>query len=132
LGEGEGGGVVFVDTQGEIATAVCAEFPETVRPEPAEGSLRGGGDPPAYPLRVLSKDGRSPLVFKFKINTVGVARQLVTFSCFAKEKVTKKKATPVYRPFGVPSIFLQQAGLRNSPWRGTHPVPHCGAQTVLA
>ena len=29
-------------------------------------------------------------------------RQLVTFSCFAKEKVTKKKATPVCRPCGVP------------------------------
>ena len=34
----------------------------------------------------------------------GVARQLVTFSCFAKEKVTKKKATPARRPFGVPSV----------------------------
>jgi len=31
-----------------------------------------------------------------------VDRQLVTFSCFAKEKVTKKKATPVCRPCGVP------------------------------
>src|SRR5450756_3143043 len=29
-----------------------------------------------------------------------VDRQLVTFSCFAKEKVTKKKATPVSRPSG--------------------------------
>jgi len=34
----------------------------------------------------------------------GVARQLVTFSCFAKEKVTKKKATPVHRPCGVPCV----------------------------
>jgi hypothetical protein len=34
----------------------------------------------------------------------GVARQLVTFSCFAKEKVTKKKATPAHRPFGVPCV----------------------------
>src|SRR5664279_2381024 len=62
----------------------------------------------------------------------GVARQLVTFFCFAKKKVTKEKATPARRPFGVPSIFRQQAGLRNSPWRGTQNVPHCGAQTVLA
>ena len=44
----------------------------------------------------------------------GVARQLVTFSCFAKEKVTKKKATPVCRPYGVPSLNPKQAGLRNS------------------
>jgi hypothetical protein len=62
----------------------------------------------------------------------GAARQQVTFSCFAKEKVTKKKATPVCRPFGVPSIFRKQAGLRNSPWQGTQNVPCCGAQTVLA
>jgi hypothetical protein len=34
----------------------------------------------------------------------GVARQLVTFSCFAKEKVTKKKATPARRPCGVPCV----------------------------
>src|SRR5664279_1988837 len=30
----------------------------------------------------------------------GVARQLVTFFCFAKKKVTKEKATPVCRPSG--------------------------------
>src|SRR5450759_3317688 len=34
----------------------------------------------------------------------GAARQLVTFSCFAKEKVTKKKATPVCRRCAVPCI----------------------------
>ena len=28
----------------------------------------------------------------------------VTFSCFAKEKVTKKKATPVCRRFAVPCV----------------------------
>src|SRR5450759_4810417 len=39
----------------------------------------------------------------------GVARQLVTFSCFAKEKVTKKKATPVCRRFAVPSIRRKRA-----------------------
>jgi len=42
----------------------------------------------------------------------GVARRLVTFFCFAKKKVTQEKATPVYRPCGVPSIFHKQAGLR--------------------
>ncbi len=56
----------------------------------------------------------------------GVARQLVTFSCFAKEKVTKKKATPVCRPCGVPSIRRKRAGLRNShdPLRG-HVLKQC-------
>ena len=39
-----------------------------------------------------------------KSTSPGVARQLVTFSCFAKEKVTKKKATPVYRRFAVPCV----------------------------
>jgi hypothetical protein len=34
----------------------------------------------------------------------GVARQLVTFFCFAKKKVTKEKATPVRRCFAVPSV----------------------------
>ncbi|MDO8988875.1 MAG: hypothetical protein Q7U91_04510, partial [Sideroxyarcus sp.] len=53
------------------------------------------------------------------------------FSCLAK-KNNQKKSPPVRRPCGVPSIFRQQAGLRNSPWRGTQNVPHCGAQTVLA
>ena len=34
----------------------------------------------------------------------GVARQQVTFFCFAKIKVTKEKATPVCRPCGVPCV----------------------------
>ncbi|NNM70106.1 MAG: hypothetical protein HKM00_09140 [Gallionella sp.] len=57
---------------------------------------------------------------KIKTKPPGVARQLVTFSCFAKEKVTKKKATPVCRRCAVPSISRKQAGLRNShdPLRG--------------
>jgi hypothetical protein len=45
----------------------------------------------------------------------GVARRQVTFFCFAKKKVTKEKVPPVRRPYGVPSIFRKQAGLRNSP-----------------
>jgi hypothetical protein len=44
----------------------------------------------------------------------GVARQLVTFSCFAKEKVTKKKATPVYRRCAVPCVARLVRRLRNS------------------
>ena len=44
----------------------------------------------------------------------GVARQLVTFSCFAKEKVTKKKSPPVRRPFGVPCVARLVRRLRNS------------------
>src|SRR4030066_326813 len=38
----------------------------------------------------------------------------VTFSCFAKEKVTKKKATPVCRPCGVPCVARLVRRLRNS------------------
>ena len=44
----------------------------------------------------------------------GVARQQVTFSCFAKEKVTKKKATPVYRRYAVPCVARLVRRLRNS------------------
>ncbi len=43
----------------------------------------------------LSKHERST-----KPTPSGVARQLVTFFCFAKKKVTKEKATPVCRPSG--------------------------------
>jgi hypothetical protein len=41
-------------------------------------------------------------------------------------KVTKAKATPVCRPFGVPSIRRKRAGLRNShdPLRG-HVLKQC-------
>ena len=46
--------------------------------------------------------------------TPGAARQQVTFSCFAKEKVTKKKATPVCRAFGVPCVARLLRRLRNS------------------
>jgi len=49
-----------------------------------------------------------------KTKPPGVARQLVTFSCFAKEKVTKKKATPVCRTFGVPCVARLVRRLRNS------------------
>jgi hypothetical protein len=44
----------------------------------------------------------------------GVARQQVTFSCFAKEKVTKKKATPVCRRYAVPCVARLVRRLRNS------------------
>src|SRR5674476_1413747 len=38
----------------------------------------------------------------------------VTFSCFAKEKVTKKKATPVCRCCGIPCVARLVRRLRNS------------------
>ncbi len=44
----------------------------------------------------------------------GVARQLVTFFCFAKKKVTKEKAPPVCRPCGVPCVARLVRRLRNS------------------
>jgi hypothetical protein len=43
-----------------------------------------------------------------------VDRQLVTFFCFAKKKVTKEKATPVSRPCGVPCVARLVRRLRNS------------------
>jgi len=48
----------------------------------------------------------------------GAARRLVTFSCAAKEKVTKEKAAQVRRPdllsSGVPCAARQAGRLRNS------------------
>ena len=44
----------------------------------------------------------------------GVARQLVTFFCFAKKKVTKEKATPVCRRCAVPCVARLVRRLRNS------------------
>src|SRR5450759_3367058 len=49
-----------------------------------------------------------------KSTSPGVARQLVTFFCFAKKKVTKEKATPVYRRCGVPCVARLLRRLRNS------------------
>jgi len=69
---------------------------------------------------------------KFKVNTAGGSPAASHFFLRHQEKVTKKKATPVCRPCGVPSISRKQAGLRNSTWRGAHPAPHCGTRTVLA
>ena len=57
----------------------------------------------------------------------GVARQLVTFSCFAKEKVAKKKATPVCRPSGSLDQ-TQTSGAAQLARSATRP----RAQTVLA
>ena len=44
----------------------------------------------------------------------GFARQQVTFFCFAKKKVTKEKATPVYRRCAVPCVARLVRRLRNS------------------
>ena len=38
------------------------------------------------------------------LTSPGAARQLVTFFCFAKKKVTKEKATPIRHPFGIPCV----------------------------
>jgi hypothetical protein len=64
-----------------------------------------------------------------QINTAGGRPATSYFLLLRQNKVTKEKATPVYRPFGVPSISRKQAGLRNSTWRGAHPAPHCGTRT---
>jgi hypothetical protein len=51
--------------------AVRAEYTRTVRPEPAEGWAKPAG-------------------LNSKPTSSGVARQQVTFFCFAKKKVTKE------------------------------------------
>jgi hypothetical protein len=42
----------------------------------------------------------------------GAARQQVTFFCFAKRRVTKEKATPLPRPFGVNLALPKKSGGR--------------------
>src|SRR4030065_601585 len=75
--------------------------------------------------------GQSP-TYDPTIKTAGGRPATSHFFLRRQEKVTKKKATQIYRPCGVPSISRKQAGLRNSTWRGAHPAPHCGTRTVLA
>jgi hypothetical protein len=66
----------------------------------------------------VSKDGRSPQ--DAKATPPVVDRQLVTFSCFAKEKVTKEKATPVCSPCGVPCVARLVRRLRISRYALKH------------
>jgi len=54
------------------------------------------------------------LLLLLKSNTAGVARQLVTFFCVTKKKVTQEKAPPVCRPCGVPCVARLVRRLRNS------------------
>jgi hypothetical protein len=54
------------------------------------------------------------IIKAIKINTAGGSPAASHFFLRRQEKVTKKKATPVCRPCGVPSISHKQAGLRNS------------------
>jgi len=69
---------------------------------------------------------------KKQIKTAGGCPAASYFLLHRQNKVAKEKATPVCRPYGVPSISRKQAGLRDSTWRGAHPAPHCGTRTVLA
>ena len=62
---------------------------------------------PAHPLRLLWD-------IITKSTSPGIARQLVTFFCFAKKKVTQEKATPVCRRFAVPCVARLVRRLRNS------------------
>jgi len=60
-----------------------------------------------------------------------VDRQLVTFSCFAKEKVTKKKATPVCRRYAVPCVARLVRRLRNSRYALRQSSPKSPGQPAL-
>jgi hypothetical protein len=71
---------------------------KAVRPEPVEGSPRSSW--------VLTDETKS--------TSPGVARQLVTFFCFAKKKVTQEKATPIRHLFEVPCVARLVRRLRNS------------------
>jgi hypothetical protein len=51
-----------------------------------------------------------------KSKTAGGRPATGYFLLLRQKKVTKEKATPVRRPFGVPSLSRKRAGLRNSPW----------------
>jgi len=50
---------------------------------------------------------------KFKVNTAGGSPAASHFSCLAK-KSNPKKASPVYRPCGVPCVARLVRRLRNS------------------
>ena len=52
--------------------------------------------------------------FKFNNNFAGGSPAAGYFLLLRQKKVSKEKATPVYRPCGVPSLQHKQAGLRNS------------------
>src|SRR3989338_8596975 len=56
----------------------------------------------------------APYSCSLKATPPGVARQLVTFFCVAKKKVTQEKAPPVCRPCGVPCVARLVRRLRNS------------------
>ncbi len=61
----------------------------------------------------------------------GVARQQVTFFCFAKKKVTKEKATPVRRCFAVPCVARLVRRLRNSRYALRQSSPKSPDQSAL-
>jgi len=59
----------------------------------------------------------------------GVARQLVTFFCFAKKKVTQEKATPVCRPLrGFPQSDTNERGCATRPGGAHTPRPTAGLE----
>src|SRR4051794_41511791 len=62
----------------------------------------------------------------------GAARQLVTF-LERPRKVTKGRPPRCRAPSsrGNPVLPDSTRRLRNSTWRGTHNVPHCGTRPVL-
>jgi hypothetical protein len=77
---------------------------------------------------IPAKAGIQYTNIKYKINIAGGRPAASYFLLLHQNKVTKEKATPACRPYGVPSISRKQAGLRNSTWRGAHPRPTAGLE----
>jgi hypothetical protein len=61
----------------------------------------------------------------------GQPGKLVTFLVLPR-KVTKRRRPRCAAAHADPGPGTRERGLRNSPWRGIHPMPRCGARTMLA
>ena len=90
------------------------------------------GAAPARGTPWLPRRGSRTLrVYGAKAPTTHAARQQVTFLALPR-KVTKRRRPRCAAAGAGPCSSAASRGLRNSPWRGIHPMPRCGARTVLA
>ena len=63
----------------------------------------------------MSKDGRSPLVFKFKTNTVGGSPTASHFLLLRQKESNQRKGDPGLPPFGFPRYFANKRGCATRP-----------------